>query len=781
MTIAVPPKRFIATVGAPFVDESLRGYLGRALSVTAVRNVATMLKLADAVKPNAVSIATTLTDRGEIERIATLIGCTPEDIASRTYPIGEFAHSGSESIDFFGTQLRLHFRETKDRRVSPRALEIAQYHRALDELRPFAYSTLTKEKMLDICPACNRKLGWLRADVPFLCDKCDADLRDYPQPVSPAEDKEAYDFVVGLVDPDPAKKHAARKLLPEAWSGFSNGALFETTIALASGLTADPSGGVSAQGRGKRREHFEALTPKMLALAGRAIIGGDGGFATLCEHYRTDMERRPSHYGRRKELGPLAYVTYDKHIEPAIRDLLGGLVDANMQTTCRDYAVRKGRDADAAMLTTEQLAKELGVRRNMLQRLADSGLVPVARAQGARSPVRMAVRDITPLLLQLKDAISERAAAGLLGLPVTVLPSLVDRGLIRRLQGPVCGLLPDSSGFSKSSIDDLMNKLWSAARPAPENCSSIAVAARAIGFGEVPWAAVISAIVSGTVEVFDKGAKYRNIRFSLAVCDVDEFVAGVNNFHDAPSGIQASEWIAQSTAAEILHVNVAFLSRLTHARPDLLSKRGPGHTPYSSVEVQLLAGVQIFVPEIARRIGMHHRRVPTWLRSKGVHPNITLQKNRDFGYLRLSVEPFLENFAAENKQNQALLDDANETERTKLIKAVAAGDGVKATAKAMGVPYRQAVRWIEVWRKTGAISERKFGYRSKLDAHEDFMRQIVADRPTIKLAELHDAITARGVQISQTSIWNALRRFGIALTDRDERHTADIQKLLSES
>jgi transposase len=781
MTLALPAKKFTATVGPPYVGESLRGYLGRALSVTALRNITSLLKLADATKPNAVSLATTLTDEGEIERIATLIGCTSQDIVARIYRTGEFVHSGSESIDFFGTQLRLHFRETRDRLVSPRALEIAQYHRALDELRPFAYSTLTKEKMLSICPACNRKLGWLRADVPFLCDKCDADLRDYPQPVSLPEDEEAYDFGVGLVDPDPAKKYAARKLLPEAWSEFSNGALFETIVALASGLTADPSGGVSAQGRGKRREHFEALTPNMLALAGRAIIGGDDGFATLCDRYRADMERRPSHYGRRKELGPLAYVTYDKHIEPGIRDLLGGLVDANMQTTCRDYAVRKGSDADAAMLTTEQLAKEFGVRRNMLQRLADSGLVPVARAEGAQSPVRMAVRDITPLLLQLKDAISERAAAGLLGLPVTVLPNLVDRGLIRRLQGPVCGLLPNSCGFSKASIEDLMNKLWSAARPAPENCSSIAVAARAIGFGEVPWAAVISAIVSGTVEVFDKGAKYRNIRFSLAVCDVEEFAAGVSNFHDTPSGIQASEWIAQSTAAEILHVNVAFLSRLTHARPDLLPKRGPGYTPYSTVEVRLLAGVNIFVPEIARRIGMHHRRVPTWLRSKGVHPSIALQKNRDFGYLRLSVEPLLENFAAETKQNQTRLDDANETERTKLIKAVAAGGGAKATAQAMGVSYRDARRWIEVWQKTGAIAERKHGRRSELDAHEEFMRQIVADQPTIKLAELHEAITACGAKTSQTAIWNALRRFGITLTDRGERHTADTQKRLSGS
>ncbi|RXH22994.1 hypothetical protein [Bradyrhizobium zhanjiangense] len=135
--------------------------------------------------------------------------------------------------------------------------------------------------------------------MPTLCDKCDADLRDFPQPVAALEDEEAYGFVVGLVDPDPVKKGAARRLLPEAWREFSNGDLFETAIALASGLTLDPARSAkNAQGRGP--EHFEALTPDMIAAAGRGIIGGEAGFAALSERYRADMDARPQYFGRRK-------------------------------------------------------------------------------------------------------------------------------------------------------------------------------------------------------------------------------------------------------------------------------------------------------------------------------------------------------------------------------------------------------------------------------------------------------------------------------------------------
>jgi transposase len=773
MTISVPPRKFIATVGAPFADESLLGYVGRALSVTAVRQIATMLRLADAVKPNAAAITTTLVDAREIERVATLRGCAAAEIASRTYAIGTVEHSGSESMDFFGTEIRFRLRECTFRRVSPRALELKPYHRAIWELRPIAFDPQTRERLLDTCPICNRKLGWLRADLAVFCDKCEeiVDLRDFPQAVSPVDDEEAYGFVIGLVDPDPAKKEAARRLLPGEWSGFSNGALFETTIALACGLLIDPTSSSVERGRG--REQFEALTPDLLALAGRAIIDGEAGFSALCNRYRVDMEKRPNHYGRRKELGPLARITDDKHIEPAIRDLLSGLIGANLRTTRREYALRKGSDADGSMPTIEWLAKTFNVRREILQRLSRSGFIPVSRAQKVRSPVRMAVRDVQPLLVQLADAISEKAAAGLLGLPVSVLPSLADRGLIRKLEGPVRGLLPGYSGYDRPSVEGLMEKIWSAARPIRDRCHSIAVAARSICTGEAPWAAIISAIISGNVEVFDTGAQSRNIRFSLAVKDVASFVAGVSgDLQVTPSNSNPSEWVAQSTAAEILQVNVAFLSRLAHARPDLLSHRGPGYTPYAAIEVHALARAYIFVPEIASRSEMHPRRATTWLRSKAIRPQIALQENRDFGYQRLAVEPLLAEIVGETAKRKAALEGAGDSVRIRLIARVAAGGSIRAAAEAVGVPRAKARQWVEIWRDTGAVTTRKFGRRSKLDKHEDFLRQLVAERPTIRLAEMHTALAGRGVKACKAAVWNGLQRFGIELADRDARRAA---------
>ncbi|WLA63807.1 hypothetical protein [Bradyrhizobium diazoefficiens] len=90
----------------------------------------------------------------------------------------------------------------------------------------------------------------------------------------------------------------------------------------------------------------------------------------------------------------------------------------------------------------------------------------------------------------------------------------------------------------------------------------------------------------------------------------------------------------------------------------------------------------------------------------------------------------------------------------------------------MGLPYRKAKRWVEVWRKTGAVAERKFGYRSKLDDHGGFLRALISRQPKLKLSEITGALAARGVRTSNTAVWNALDRFGIELADR-RRATED--------
>jgi transposase len=115
---------------------------------------------------------------------------------------------------------------------------------------------------------------------------------------------------------------------------------------------------------------------------------------------------------------------------------------------------------------------------------------------------------------------------------------------------------------------------------------------------------------------------------------------------------------------------------------------------------------------------------------------------------------------------KASLTDAGDGVRVRLIAAVAAGAGTKAIAEAIGIPYREAKRWVEAWREAGAVAPRKFGKVSKLDAQEDFLRKLLDEQPNIKLGEIREALGQQGVRTSNTAIWNKLERFDIALAGR---------------
>ena len=126
------------------MDESLLGFVTRALSVTVVVQLQQGLALGGVKTGAPVAIATSLTGEREIAGIAALFKTTAAEISKRTYAGGSAGPNRRELIDFFGVTIRAHYREAKIRRVSPRALEIAPYHRAVWELRPLSFDPQTR-------------------------------------------------------------------------------------------------------------------------------------------------------------------------------------------------------------------------------------------------------------------------------------------------------------------------------------------------------------------------------------------------------------------------------------------------------------------------------------------------------------------------------------------------------------------------------------------------------------------------------------------------------------
>ncbi|OSI24804.1 helix-turn-helix domain-containing protein [Bradyrhizobium canariense] len=712
-------------------------------------------------------------DQRQACELAQIVDCDPAAIHERTYRQA----SRRGGIVFFGTTIGKKYRETTVRRVSPRALDLERYHRAVWELRPFCFDPQTKELLLDTCPNCGKPLGWKEVHAPQHCEKCvDArgrpivDLRDFPQGLVQVEDEEALDFVTALVDPDHQRGLRARQILPESWQEISNSDIFETILAMTTGLREGADVRPTSLARGKSLSNFTGLTAELLALAGRAVIGSAHGFSALAARYRAHTDSRPGFYGNRKELGQLGRLPSDDALPESVRLLLKKYIEAEMAENGQFHRVFNDQVEGRDFLPTYRLAKRLGVRKALMERLAKSGFVKTihAKASAKRSPVQMSLSDVLPLVERLNDAICATEAAKRLGLPRYSLPNLADFKLLIPLSGPILGLLPDHAGYTRTSVMNLHERIWSLASPAPTQATvSLPLAARRFGKTAAPWAAIFSAIVAKDVEVFRGSDKRGTLRQSLTVGDLDAFVAGVRK-HLSPNSTSAlPDWIGAATCAELLGVNEPFFYRLVAGRPDVVRPRRQGKAPFMRSDIEALAQKVVFVPEAAQRIGEPVRRVRHLLEQFGIKPFIALQPNRDFGYLRTEAARCLSELNDKRADHLANLPEQSDDPRVNLIKAVIGGTSMSVAAKELQIDYGKARRWIDRWKKTGAVTDGK-PHRfppPELDDYVDFALKLFERTPKPSLPEVMAAFAERGITKSSLAVSRFLARHGLKCRD----------------
>jgi transposase len=759
----------------PYVDESLLGFAHRCLDRTVFRRLERAMSAAGLAQQPETLPMIEFTDEQALA-LVELLDCAPDSVLARAYRATSWRGDRAAAIDFFGVKVRKHYRERSIRRVSPRALSVELYHRAVWDLRPFCFDPRTRERLLDTCPVCGTKLGWKQVHAPQRCGKCfdergfhSVDLRDYPQPLVEVEDVEALDFATGLVDPDPEVRSGVRRLLPTPWQDFPNDEIFEAVVAMTTGLRKDPSLGKLALARGRTLADFEGLTPELLALAGRAVIGSGKGFSALAARYRADMDKRPGFYGSEKELGQLGRLPSDDDLSPELRQLLKSLIEADMAVNGSFNRIMgdqtKGRD----FLPLYRLAEEFGINKHNLERIANSGRVRTIRAADAdRSPVQMSRTDLLPLVQQFGDATSSVGAAKRLGIPLPALEGLADRGLIVRLDGAVAGFLEGGAGYSVKSIEQLRDRIWGRAKPKGSRTTvSLPYAARSLGAEvELPWAAIVAAIAAGDVEVFAGGDKRGTIRQSLVVADVKGFLAGVRR-HMQHERISIDEWISASTAAEILKVSDPLFYRLVGRRPDLLKAAREGSKPFRRADVEAAARKLVFTAEVAEKTMESVRGVRKLLARLGIEPVVALEENKDLAYDRGAVEPVLETLLETRRKRLAELPEESDDPRVKLIRAVFCdGQPPRAVAEELGVTFLQAKWWLETWKSTGQMAAKKGrGQRRRypFDDHLDFVRSRIKANPDATLRELTAALATRSFKCGPQGLQINLSRHGLVL------------------
>jgi transposase len=112
--------------------------------------------------------------------------------------------------------------------------------------------------------------------------------------------------------------------------------------------------------------------------------------------------------------------------------------------------------------------------------------------------------------------------------------------------------------------------------------------------------------------------------------------------------------------------------------------------------------------------------------------------------------------------------------RARVVEAVAEGATREEAAERHDVSLSSVGRFLRLKRGTGSINPAKFGgyKRHALAAHEERVRQLVAEQPDITLAELRAKLAKQKVTVGQTSVFRFLRHLKLTLKKKPARGRA---------
>ncbi|MCP1968469.1 hypothetical protein [Bradyrhizobium elkanii] len=750
---------FAADMPKPIEGESLLGLFSRALERTTIDRLKRGLALAD-VQPHGNPSGVSISEK-QADALAILFKLDREDVVRRLHPRRRFDHHSTGAIDFFGTKVRTQYLETIFRRVSPRALTLSPYHRAIWDLRPLCFDPTTRERLLVTCPVCGEKLRWWFVRGPTYCEVCvtdrgfpKTDLRDYPQPIVEFGDEEAIDFVVGLVDPDSRKREAVRRLLPAALSDASNSDIFDAVISIASCLRPEISGKTVFVGRPLRAGHFDGFTSDLLEVAGRMIIGGRDGFAAGTAKLRAHMSERKKTHGLFAEVGPLAGTVNDRSLAPVIRAFLVESLQKDLTDTSELGLVRRRLGtvkpkSHGPWLNIQEIHELFGVSKHALQRLVATGMVEARRADIELSPVLMNRDEIAPLAALYKDAIDENRAKAVLRVSIAELHELADRRLVERIEEPVKSMLDSKTVYRASSVNAIIMAIKERALPADPSRSiadHLWNAARRL-CPPVPWPAIIELILSGDIRVEllrDDGNEWRKW---VAPVDVEDFVTLVR-LEQAKRPAVPSAWMTRSQAAEMLNIAESSVWKVARVG-SLASKREGRSTVYKRSDMATTARKYIFLPEMLERSPFNvAHEVGRWLRSVGIEPISEWSKGVFPIYDRASFErvlPAMPPALEEIDLPKRLLKRVSTGAKRKAVEQVKKGLSPYFISRRLGVSAKAVTKWVAHYDECGDVQP-----AGKLESHEDYIRSAIEANPFISVHAFWQAFKNDRVEVSYT-------------------------------
>ena len=113
--------------------------------------------------------------------------------------------------------------------------------------------------------------------------------------------------------------------------------------------------------------------------------------------------------------------------------------------------------------------------------------------------------------------------------------------------------------------------------------------------------------------------------------------------------------------------------------------------------------------------------------------------------------------------------------RMRVVALVESGESAREAARQLEVGASSAIRWADRWSRTGSVAAKPgTGHcRSPLEAHRQWLLDLVAAEPDLTLEEIRARLaTRKKLKIGTTSIWRFYDRHAITFKKNSSRSRA---------
>lgn len=546
----------------------------------------------------------------ELERLAFVTRCPANDFITRA---GERLVRPDDDKSYEARFGRLviprAYLEFNRRRIGPTTLQGDAYHRAswMNALLPYCPESL--ERLVDSCSHCDTKLGWFHTQGVGHCDQCGKEVVPSAEQSLPDALADDYRLFALLSSPSPQGVEEACMQMPSSLSDLSPGSLLRLALLVGGIVQPEP---VATTNRNTVISIPAPVLASVVASGAAHLRSWPTGFRSWVAGQMEELRGTPANLtALRARLKRLA----NRMTEP--EDMVAAVVAA--MPDLRQH-VAHGFSVDRPYYLYKHVQRILGLNSPAMDALKKwPGIKFLKLNDGGKEQGQFDVEQIDMLHAVFRESVFIGSCASHFDLPIYAVEQLCAGEILEWEDHAALLATTTAVKVRGSSIRRLEEKIASKARldQMPNDCVSLAVAAKRIGGRLKPWASIVKALRTGSLSFWRPNGDFSIPSLRVRAKDLAAFQTIVDT--EAPEGMTVSAVCSQKDAAEILNTSAENIAALTIKMGFPFERHGKGLAA-SRTAVLAAADSIAFNAEVALHENVHYRTVCDILTARGINP-----------------------------------------------------------------------------------------------------------------------------------------------------------------